>query len=238
MGVPSTGSERTSTNMRRNWLKESWMVPALLLGLAVLGGCESQLKQQNAMLTEENQGLRSQLTERGEALETAQTALHDEQVITADLKLQLDDAWSDPAPAANTAVAIDPFAGIAGVTGSYRAGEVTATVESDVLFSSGKATLRQSAKHSLDAVARVLKSEYGGRIIRVAGHTDTDPIKKSGFKSNHHLGFERAYAVRRYLVERGVSKRNIYIASHGPDQSMGSKKQSRRVEIAVVLEES
>jgi outer membrane protein OmpA-like peptidoglycan-associated protein len=213
------------------------MVPTLLLGVALLGGCESNLKQQNAMLTEENQGLREQLTERQQALDTAQTELQDEQIKTADLQRQLDEAWQAKAPAANTGAEVDPFGGIAGVTGSYSAGEVTATVESDVLFSSGQATLRASAKRSLDAVARVLKSEYGGKMIRVAGHTDTDPIKKSGFKSNHHLGFERAYAVRNYLIAQGVSRRNLYIASHGPDQAMGSKKESRRVEIAVVLNE-
>ncbi|MCP3902842.1 MAG: OmpA family protein [Planctomycetes bacterium] len=227
--------------MRRNWLMESWMVPALLLGLTLLGGCNSQqLKDENALLTEENQGLRDQLSDRNVELETTQGELRDEQTRTAELKRQLEENWQDPAPAANTAVAIeanDPFAGIAGVSGSYRAGEVTATVESDVLFSSGKATLRASAKRSLDAVARVLKSEYGGKMIRVAGHTDTDPIRKSGFKSNHHLGFERAFAVRTYLASRGVSEENLYIASHGPDKSLGSKKESRRVEIAVVLNE-
>ena len=43
-------------------------------------------------------------------------------------------------------------------------------------------------------------------------------IRKSGFKSNYHLGFERAYAVREYLVSRGVPPTSVYVASHGPDQ--------------------
>jgi chemotaxis protein MotB len=89
----------------------------------------------------------------------------------------------------------------------------------------------------LDEVARVIIREYPGRSIRVAGHTDTDPIRKSGYKSNYHLGFERAYAVRDYLIQRGVPERNVYIASHGPNRALGSKQQSRRVEIVVVVNE-
>ena len=108
-------------------------------------------------------------------------------------------------------------------------------VEGDVLFSAGKSTLRDGARQSLDSVARVLTSSYAGRTIKVAGHTDTDPIRKSGFKSNHHLAFERAYSVREYLIKRGVPEGNIFIASHGPNRARGSKKESRRVEIAVVL---
>ncbi|NNF42077.1 MAG: OmpA family protein [Phycisphaerales bacterium] len=130
----------------------------------------------------------------------------------------------------------DPFAGIAGVTGSMQAGEVRATVASDVLFDPGRATLKSSAKQSLDAVARVITSNYSGQSIRVTGHTDADPIRKSGHKSNHHLGFERAFSVRAYLIERGVPANQVYLASHGPDRARGTKKESRRVDISVELD--
>jgi chemotaxis protein MotB len=121
------------------------------------------------------------------------------------------------------------------VTGTMGAGEVTASLDSDVLFDSGKTTLKPTARQSLDKVAAVLNSTYGGRSIRIAGHTDTDPIRKSGFKSNYHLGFERAFAVREYLISKGVPSNRIHLASFGPDLPRGSKAQSRRVEIVVVL---
>ena len=127
------------------------------------------------------------------------------------------------------------FENIPGVTGSASAGEVTASVESDLLFDSGKATLKSNAKKSLDQVASVLNSTYGSATIRVAGHTDSDPIRKSGHKSNYHLGFERAFAVRDYLISKGVSSNRVSLASYGPDIPKGSKPQSRRVEIVVVL---
>jgi outer membrane protein OmpA-like peptidoglycan-associated protein len=146
----------------------------------------------------------------------------------AELTRELDAAEQAPP-------ATDPFGGIEGVSGSYAAGEVTASVEGDILFDSGKSTIKDGARRSLDAVIAVLRDSYAGRTIRVAGHTDRDPIRKSSFKSNHHLAFERAYAVREYLVQNGVPASNVYVASHGPDRARGSKQESRRVEIAVVM---
>jgi len=202
----------------------------LLLVVLTMTGCGSSLEEQNAHLMEENTALRAQLVDRNGALESAREELRDRDGRLADLRRQLDAAQVPPDT--------DPFGGIAGVTGSYRNGEVTASVASDVLFDAGQAKLKSTAKRSLDQVASILKSDYGGRVIRVEGHTDTDPIRKSGFKSNHHLGFERAYAVRAYLVERGISADRVFIASFGPDRAKSSKKDSRRVEIAVVLNET
>ena len=79
----------------------------------------------------------------------------------------------------------------------------------------------------LDAVASVLIGSYAGKTIRVGGHTDRDPIRKSGFKSNYHLGFERGYAVRDYLVKKGVASERIYLASYGPNRPRGTKSKSR-----------
>ena len=69
-------------------------------------------------------------------------------------------------------------------------------------------------------------------MIIINGHTDSDPIRKSGFKSNHHLGFERGWAVYEYLVNRGESQSRLS-SSYGPNSPLDSKKESRRVEIVV-----
>ena len=58
----------------------------------------------------------------------------------------------------------------------------------------------------------------------------------SGHKSNHHLGFERAYAVMKYLVSRGVPESSIEVCSYGPNDPKSSKSTSRRVEISVVTD--
>jgi chemotaxis protein MotB len=107
-----------------------------------------------------------------------------------------------------------------------------------VLFDSGKATLKSTAKAKLDKVAQVIKSQYGGQTIRVEGYTDTDPIKKSGWKTNERLSGERAMAVEEYLVSRGLSKDQIYYAGFGASHQRTSKKDSRRVEIVILAAKS
>jgi len=215
--------------MRRKWLTGL----GLLVVAAMLTGCNSNTKDENALLTEENQSLREQLSDRNNALQSAHDELRDKDMHLAELQREIEAAQQSPQLTAN--MPADPFSNIPGVTGSVGAGEITATLESDVLFDSGKASLKQAAQRSLDEVARIISNSYRGRPIRVAGHTDTDPIRKSGYKSNYHLGFERAYAVRDYLISRGVPASSVYIASYGPDRSKATKQQSRRVEIVVVV---
>lgn len=198
-----------------------------LIAAAGLGGCNGNLEDENALLLEENNALRRQLEERAGALDDMYDQVQDKDRQLAQLRRELDE----------TPVQNNPFGDIRGVKGSATAGEVTALIESDLLFDSGKATLKSSAKRALAEVARVIRREYSDQRIRVAGHTDSDPIKKSGYKSNHHLGFERAFAVRQFLISEGIPARHLYIASHGPDQARSTKQQSRRVEIAVILNE-
>jgi len=114
---------------------------------------------------------------------------------------------------------------------------VTVRVASDILFSSGKIDLKSTAQTTLNDVAGVLNSKYGGKTIRVEGYTDTDPIRKSSWKDNLDLSLQRAAAVHRYLQTRGVSADRMYAAGFGESQPLGSKSASRRVEIVVVLSE-
>ena len=85
----------------------------------------------------------------------------------------------------------------------------------------------------LTASPAVLRSKYSGNAIIIAGHTDSDPIRKSGHKSNYHLGFERGWSVRKFLTDKGISSDEIAVMSYGPDRPMGDAQKSRRVEIVV-----
>ena len=211
--------------MRVSWMTVLGMSAAGLL----LAGCNADLKDQNALLTEENEDLRLQLSDRNGALAEAQQGIRDKSMQLAQLRRDLGDLEQAPAQATG-------FESIPYVSAAYGAGEVTVTVQSDVLFAAGKTTLKSAAKRSLDAVASVLNRGYAGQPIRIVGHTDADPIRKSGHKSNYHLGFARAYAVRDYLTSKGVSGKRISLASFGPNQPRSTKAQSRRVEIAVVAD--
>lgn len=205
---------------------------AMIGAVVLLSGCTADLTEQNALLAEENENLRAQLSSRNGALTDAQQDLRERQSQIAQLRRELNEWERSRSPSR----ALTGFENITGVSAVFSNGEITVTVQSDVLFDSGKTSLKNTAKQSLQAVASVLNSSYAGRPVRIEGYTDTDPIRKSGHKSNHHLGFDRAYAVRKFLISKNVDAKRISLASFGPDRPLGSKVKSRRVEIVVVAE--
>ena len=196
-----------------------------LVAATTLVGCKNN-QQTVDELTTENESLRKQLDDRNAALESAE---RERQAAIA----RADDADKSKGTA-GAAAGDKNFAGIDGVSASQIGNELHVSIEGDVLFDSGKAGLKESSKKSLDKVAAILKEKYPGKFIRVAGFTDTDPIKKSAFKNNYYLGFDRAYSVREYIITKGLDGKVISLSSFGPDVPLKTKAQSRRVEVIVV----
>ena len=105
---------------------------------------------------------------------------------------------------------------------------------SDVLFDTGKYTLKPGAREKLSKVAGILIA-YPGLNIAVGGYTDnvgTDQL-------NQWLSEQRAGAVRDYLVQQGVSMNSITATGFGNtlpvasnDNSAG-RQENRRVELLV-----
>ena len=87
---------------------------------------------------------------------------------------------------------------ISGVDVSMRDKDLALTVASDLLFNSGSASLKSTSKSTLTEVANALTANFADKTIVIMGYTDTDKIKKSNFKSNWHLAFDRAWSVRDY----------------------------------------
>jgi flagellar motor protein MotB len=129
---------------------------------------------------------------------------------------------------------------IAGVASTYDKAkrELTVTLQSDILFAPGSADIRPEAKPSLDKVAAAIKKDYTGKKIRVQGHTDKDPIVHSTDKwiDNMDLSQNRAGAVARYLMLKGVDMKSIVTVGFGDTQPKQTKAQSRRVEIVVITD--
>jgi chemotaxis protein MotB len=199
-----------------------------------LGGCSSAQKDELAVLKEENAQLAIQRDEARSALESSEAERR--RLEEENGRLQTSASEQPPAVTA-TNVAPGPKLDLPeGVTAENRNGTLVLTIEGDVLFDSGKATLKTDAKKTLDKVVSEIKKKYPDNKLRLAGFTDTDPIKKSGFKTNYHLGFERSFTVGQYLTTKGVEESRIEYSSFGPNAPKGSKKESRRVEIAIVNE--
>ena len=210
-----------------NMALKSLAVSALLAAGLGLGGCKNVSKGEYDMVLQENQELRDRLAAEQSSRQEAETR-------NASLEQENRDLASRPTGGA---------AGKGGTTGfegsgfdSYRTagGEVVVSALGDVLFDSGKATLKSSAKSSLNKVADVIKGQYGAQVVRVEGYSDSDPIKKSGWKTNERLSGERAMAVEDYLVSRGLSRDQVYYAGFGAARSKESKAKSRRVEIVIL----
>lgn len=128
-----------------------------------------------------------------------------------------------------------------GVSIGRRGGDIVFTIPSKVSFASGSATLSSAGEQALAAVSRRLKADFGAKVsFFVEGHTDSDRIRRSKFKSNRDLSWARARAVHGYLVTRGeISDDRFVVVGHGPHRPVASnalkdgKAQNRRVEIVV-----
>lgn len=199
----------------------------------VLVGCDGA-KKEVALLKEENSQLTMQLDETRNALDgEMQERRRLEQELSnmkeAAAAKPVEVAVAESAPAAETMPDLGPD-----VTVEQRDGAIVLTIASDVLFDSGEATLKSSAKKTLDRVISEINKQYPDKQLRISGFTDQDPIKSSGYKTNYHLGFDRAFNVSNYLESKGVSKDRLERLSFGPEQLKKTKKESRRVEIAIV----
>lgn len=114
------------------------------------------------------------------------------------------------------------------------------TVLDRVLFDSGRAELKESAKVTLDKVASVLLTNVPDHLVYVEGHTDNDPIQYSGWRSNWELSTARATEVIHYFIEsQGLRASSLVAMGYGeyhavaPNDSPEGKARNRRVEIVI-----
>ncbi|MCC6678836.1 MAG: OmpA family protein [Phycisphaerales bacterium] len=208
------------TGMARTMAGRILGVAATLVLAAALGGCSSVSKKDHELVMQENQELRDRMA----ALET-ESRSKDSKI--AELEAAKAQAAQPPA--------VDDF----GTSPGGRQGSPGTVVREfdvvgDVLFDSGQATVKAGAKPQLDRIASTIKSRYSGYQVRVEGHTDSDPIRKSKWKTNDALSEARAEAVKKYLASKGISSSKIEAVGMGSSEPKGSKKESRRVEIKVL----
>jgi outer membrane protein OmpA-like peptidoglycan-associated protein len=105
---------------------------------------------------------------------------------------------------------------------------------SDVLFDTGKYSLKPGAREKLAKVAGILQS-YPGLNIEVGGYTDN----VGGDAMNQTLSENRARSVRDYLVAQGVTTGSVSVKGFGNSSPVASnansagRQQNRRVELLV-----
>jgi chemotaxis protein MotB len=118
---------------------------------------------------------------------------------------------------------------------------VRIVLAADLLFDTGKATLKPEAKRSLERIAYIIRrAPY---MVNVVGHTDNVPIHGSRFPTNWELSAVRACEVARFLIEEmRIPGKRFYVTGHAyhqpvfPNDSARNRAANRRVEIIVTKE--
>jgi outer membrane protein OmpA-like peptidoglycan-associated protein len=105
---------------------------------------------------------------------------------------------------------------------------------SDVLFDTGKATLKPAARENLAKVSGILLA-YPSLRVQIEGNTDN----VGGDEYNQNLSEKRAFSVRDYLVAQNVPANNLTAIGFGKTRPIASndtaagRQQNRRVEMVM-----
>ena len=115
--------------------------------------------------------------------------------------------------------------------------------QAEVLFPKGKAELNEAGMAEMTKLAAALKQLEAeippdiAWVLRVDGHTDSDPVQNATFKSNWDLSAARAITVVQFLTAQGVSPKHLVAAGFGEFQplvegdSEDVKSENRRIEL-------
>ena len=221
---------------------------ALVMAAMSAAGCGKQeiqqLQGQVRTLQDNNATLQAQRDSAQQQLAAAQTRSTElsGKLDAKDLEIESAKAARDKAVSDLDALKKERPAAPAG--GGWKAGTIGAEISigSDVLFSSGRATLTTAGKKALSSVASSIMTNHPGKNIRIYGHTDGDPIRKTKnlWADNLDLSANRAMAVTRYMISRGIKGsliESIGMGSTRPiagNKSKADKKKNRRVEIMII----
>jgi outer membrane protein OmpA-like peptidoglycan-associated protein len=105
---------------------------------------------------------------------------------------------------------------------------------SDVLFDTGKYTLRQEAREKLARIAGIILN-YPGLKLESEGHTDN--VGSEEF--NQKLSEQRAESVRGYLISQGIPESSVTSSGKGfslpvaSNDTPAGRQKNRRVELIV-----
>jgi chemotaxis protein MotB len=186
----------------------------------------AELRKQNKDLTQENESLRA----KTQALEVEKT----EEILG--VKTMYEDLVED----------MESEIKKGKVTITQLKGKLKVNMVDEILFDSGRATIKPQGLKVLERVGKVLLNAKD-QAIRIEGHTDNVPIGAElarTYPTNWELSVARATAVTRYLQEKiGVDPRIISATGYGPYRPIASNEteqgrtRNRRIEIVLVPKE-
>lgn len=183
----------------------------------------ADLRKQNKILKQENETLRA----KAKALEVEKT----EEILG--VKTMYEDLVHD----------MESEIKKGKITITQLKGKLKVNMVDEILFDSGKATIKPQGVKVLGRVGKVLLN-VKDQAISIEGHTDNVPIGPdlaTKYPTNWELSVARATAVARYLQEKiGVDPRSISATGYGQYQPIASNEteqgrtRNRRIEIVLV----
>ena len=186
----------------------------------------AQLRKQNKDLKQDNEALRA----KAQALEVEKT----EEILG--VKTMYEDLVQD----------MESEIKKGKITITQLEGKLKVNMVDEILFDSGRATIKPEGVRVLGRVGKVLLN-VKDQAIRIEGHTDNVPIGAElakTYPTNWELSVARATAVTRYLQEEiGVNPRLISATGYGPYRPIASNEtekgrtRNRRIEIVLVPKE-
>jgi len=214
-------------------MKPVWLICGLAVIGAVASGC-SNARQLEVQVAD--------LTSRLAAAEAERDRLQDEVSLLQAQKDSLNERLGEAQAGAAELEELRRRLG-SDVEVSLKGGLVTIELPDKVLYKSGEAKLTSGGQATLRKVAGVLTSEFASYPVRVEGHTDTDPIKRTRklYASNWELSAARALEVIHFLTEQcSIDPKRVHAAAFGqykpvaPNTTSAGKQQNRRVAIVVL----
>jgi outer membrane protein OmpA-like peptidoglycan-associated protein len=115
--------------------------------------------------------------------------------------------------------------------------QVVVTFPATLLFDIDRADVRPDAQPALGALLEMFNTTYPTASATIAGYTDNTGT----VEHNLGLSLERAQAVAKWLLERGISANRVSVVGHGPDQPVGDntttagRRANRRVEVILTV---
>jgi hypothetical protein len=105
-----------------------------------------------------------------------------------------------------------------------------------IRFDHKSATIKKASHKILDELARTLKEKTEIEVLRIEGHNDSLGVASKAMKMSE----ERAQAVKRHLVSKGVDEKRLLAKGYGQEWPIASnwtaagRKLNRRVEFVLV----
>ena len=204
-------------------------------------GCSQALDEATAL----NQSLRNELEHQGKNVDELLSAKGALASSLAQARARLDELRVAQAAAeARAALFRDLTLRFKGMLDAgelqitLRSGRMVLVLPTDILFDSGKTAINARGKETLSQVGAVLAT-LPDRRFQVAGHTDNQPIRYSGFASNWELSSERALQVTRFLTQTGMAPASLSAAAYGEfdplveNDTVEHMSKNRRIEITL-----